>query len=96
MKIPHLVRSKPPSWGHEGIISRHPTKLLPIGLPGTGDLFAGSIVAGLARGVSLPRAVAIAQNLTSRAQDHANALGAGEVVLSAPESRRALVALDPN
>ncbi|MCM5690919.1 pyridoxal kinase [Sinorhizobium meliloti] len=80
--------------GHEGIISRHPTKRLPIGLPGTGDLFAGLIIAGLARGVPLPRTVEIAQNLTSRALDHANALGAGEVVLSEPEFRRALVALD--
>ncbi|WP_272951956.1 bifunctional hydroxymethylpyrimidine kinase/phosphomethylpyrimidine kinase [Sinorhizobium medicae] len=55
----------------EGIISRHRTMRLPIGLPGTGDLFAGLTVAGLARGVPLPRAVEIAQNLTSRALDHA-------------------------
>ncbi|RVP14336.1 pyridoxal kinase [Sinorhizobium meliloti] len=79
--------------GPEGIISRHPTKRLPLDLPGTGDLFAGLIVAGLARGMPMPRAVEIAQNLTSRALDHANALGAGEVVLSEPDFRRALVAL---
>ena len=77
-------------------ISRHPTQYLPTALPGTGDLFVGLIVAGLARGLGLSRAVDIAQGLTSRALNHASALGAGEVVLSEPEFRRALLALDPN
>ncbi|AJE47543.1 pyridoxal kinase [Celeribacter indicus] len=79
--------------GPEGI-TRHPTEHLPIALPGTGDLFAGLIVAGLGRGLSLPRAVETAQTLTSHALRHARALGAGEVVLSAPEFRRALLTLD--
>jgi pyridoxine kinase len=77
-------------------ISRHPTQYLPTALPGTGDLFVGLIVAGLARGLGLSRAVDIAQGLTSRALNHASALGAAEVVLSEPEFRRALLALDPN
>ncbi|MCD1635322.1 pyridoxal kinase [Martelella mediterranea] len=74
--------------------SRHPVEHLPIALPGTGDLFAGLVVAGLARGQTLPRAVEIAQRLTARALAHASALGAGEVVLSEPEFRRALLTLD--
>jgi pyridoxine kinase len=74
--------------------SRHPVKHLPIALPGTGDLFAGLIVAGLARELPLPQAVEIAQRLTSRALAHADALGAGEVVLSDFEFRRALLTLD--
>lgn len=75
-------------------ITRHPTEHLPITLPGTGDLFAGLIVAGLARGLSLPQTIEVAQKLTSRALIHADALGAGEVVLSEPEFRRALLTLD--
>ena len=75
--------------------SRHPVEHLPIALPGTGDLFAGLIVAGLARGVPLPQAVETAQHLTARALDHARILGAGEVVLSEPDFRRALLALAP-
>ncbi len=75
--------------------SRHPVEHLPIALPGTGDLFAGLIVAGLGRGLELPRAVDLAQRLTSRALVHARALKAGEVVLSEPEFRRALLALAP-
>lgn len=75
--------------------SRHPVEHLPIALPGTGDLFAGLIVAGLGRGLELPNAVDLAQRLTSRALVHARALKAGEVVLSEPEFRRALLALAP-
>ncbi len=59
--------------------SRHPVEHLPIALPGTGDLFAGLIVASLARGVPLPQAVEKAQLLTSRALNHARTLGASEV-----------------
>ncbi|MBK0327297.1 pyridoxal kinase [Rhodobacteraceae bacterium F11138] len=77
-----------------GGLGRHPIEHLPIALPGTGDLFAGLIIAGLGCGLTLPRAVEIAQTLTSGALSHANALGAGEVVLSAPEFRRALLSLD--
>ncbi|SOC03086.1 pyridoxal kinase [Rhodobacter maris] len=73
--------------------SRHPTAHLPIALPGTGDLFAGLILAGLGRRHPLPQAVETAQRLTSRALAHAAALGAGEVVLSEPEFRRALLTL---
>lgn len=80
-------------FGPEGI-SRHPIKSLPIALPGTGDLFAGLIIAGLGCGRSLPRAVENAQTLTSRALSHAKALGAGEVVLSEPGFRRALLTLN--
>ncbi|ACM00091.1 Pyridoxal kinase [Cereibacter sphaeroides KD131] len=78
--------------GPEGL-SRHPAERLPIALPGTGDLFAGLVVAGLGRGLVLPRAIETAQTLTARALRHAEALGAGEVVLSEPEFRRALLAL---
>ncbi|MBW6419502.1 pyridoxal kinase [Celeribacter sp. PS-C1] len=77
---------------NEGI-SRHPTEHLPIALPGTGDLFAGLILAGLGRGLALPQAVETAQTLTSRALAHAKVLGAGEVVLSEPEFRRTLLSL---
>lgn len=73
--------------------SRHPVEHLPVALPGTGDLFAGLIVAGLARGLPLTQSVEAAQRLTSRALDHARALGAGEVVLSEPEFRRELLTL---
>ncbi|GHC09481.1 MULTISPECIES: pyridoxal kinase [Gemmobacter] len=76
-----------------GGTSRHPTPHLPIALPGTGDLFAGLVVAGLGRGLTLPRAVETAQVLTARALAHAQALGAGEVVLTEPEFRRALLTL---
>ena len=74
-------------------VSRHPVEHLPVALPGTGDLFAGLIVAGLAQGLPLTQAVKAAQRLTSRALSHARVLGAGEVVLSEPEFRRALLTL---
>lgn len=77
-----------------GGVSRHPTVHLPIALPGTGDLFAGLIVAGLGRGFALTQAVETAQSLTSRALNHARTLGAGEVVLSEPAFRHALLTLD--
>uniref|UniRef100_UPI003BA99CB1 pyridoxal kinase n=1 Tax=Stappia sp. TaxID=1870903 RepID=UPI003BA99CB1 len=80
--------------GPDGI-SRHPTEHLPIALPGTGDLFSGLVVAGLGSGHDLPHAVEMAQMLTARALGRAQALGAGEVVLSEPEFRRALLNLGP-
>ncbi|MBD8893273.1 pyridoxal kinase [Roseibium litorale] len=80
--------------GPDGL-SRHPTEHLPIALPGTGDLFAGLIIAGLGRGLPFERSVETAQTLTARALRHAAALGAGEVVLSEPSFREALLTLTP-
>ncbi|MER5172437.1 pyridoxal kinase [Thioclava kandeliae] len=77
----------------EGVPSRHPVTHLPIALPGTGDLFAGLIVACLGRGMTLRQAVARAQDLVSVALAHARDLGAGEVVLSEPGFRKALLTL---
>lgn len=77
-------------------ISRHPIRRLPIALSGTGDLFAGLVVAGIGRGLALPDAIETAQTLTARALSHAQALGAGEVVLSDPEFRRVLLTLGPS
>ncbi|MFD2173579.1 pyridoxal kinase [Rhodobacter lacus] len=79
--------------GPDGV-SRHPTRHLPIALPGTGDLFAGLILAALGRGRGLPQAVEFAQDLTARALAHAARLGAGEVVLTEPGFRRALLSLE--
>ena len=73
--------------------SRHPVEHLPVALPGTGDLFAGLIVSGLARGLPLPQSVEAGQRLTSRALAHARSLGAGEVVLSEPAFRSELLKL---
>lgn len=71
--------------------SRHPTPRLPLALPGTGDLFAGLLVAALARGRGLAAAVDLAQALTGRALAHAGRVGAREIVLSEPGFRRALL-----
>lgn len=73
--------------------SRHPTPHIPVALPGTGDLFAGLIVAGLGRGHPLPQAVDRAQALTGMALDHARQIGAREVVLFEAGFRRALLEL---
>lgn len=73
--------------------TRHPTRRLPVALPGTGDLFAGLIVTGLGKGRSLSRAVETAQDLTSAALAHADRIGAREVVLSDPAFRAALLTL---
>lgn len=78
--------------GPQGL-SRHPTPRLPIALPGTGDLFCGLVVAGLARGHDLPDVVDRAQTLTSTALAHADRIGATEVVLSDPGFRAALLTL---
>ncbi len=72
---------------------RQPTRRLPVTLPGTGDLFAGLIVASLGKGRSLPQAVETAQHLTSLALAHADHIGAREVVLSNPAFRAALLTL---
>lgn len=74
--------------------NRHPTPHLPIALSGTGDLFAGLIVAGLARGLGLPQAIGTAQRLTSIVLSHAQMLGAREVVLTDPEFRSSLLTLN--
>lgn len=73
--------------------SRHPTPHLPIALAGTGDLFAGLIVAALGRGHDLPHAVEFAQAQVSRALARAADLGKKEVVLSDPDFRAALLTL---
>lgn len=73
--------------------SRHPTPHLPIALAGTGDLFAGLIVAALGRGHDLPHAVEFAQAQVSRALSRAADLGKKEVVLSDPDFRAALLTL---
>jgi pyridoxine kinase len=78
--------------GPEGV-TRHPIRRLPMALPGTGDLFAGLVVASLGRGRSLPQAVDTAQQLTSAALAHADRIGAQEVVLSEPAFRAALLTL---
>ncbi|MTD98747.1 pyridoxal kinase [Paracoccus sp. YIM 132242] len=78
--------------GPEGT-TRHPTRRLPVALPGTGDLFAGLVVASLGRGHGLPQAVETAQDLTSLALAHADRIGANEVVLSDPGFRAALLTL---
>ncbi|WP_118134480.1 pyridoxal kinase [Oceanicella sp. SM1341] len=74
-----------------GGLERHPTPRLPVALPGTGDLYAGLMVAGLGRGASLGAAVDRAQALTALALERARSLGAAEVVLSDPGFRAALL-----
>ncbi|MFC3169827.1 pyridoxal kinase [Paracoccus fontiphilus] len=76
-----------------GGMSRHPTRRLPFALPGTGDLYAGLVMAGLARGRDLTQAVETAQDLTAAALAHADRIGAREVVLSDPDFRAALLTL---
>lgn len=76
--------------GHE---SRHPTRRVPVALPGTGDLFAALVLTGLARGHTLTASVDRAQTLTGMALTRALQLGAGEVVLSDPAFRRALLTM---
>ncbi len=78
--------------GPEGV-SRHPTPRLAVAMAGTGDLFAGLVIAGLGRGRGLARAVDFAQIQTGRALTRAAALGAKEVVLSDPDFRAALLVL---
>ncbi|WP_116133937.1 pyridoxal kinase [Tropicimonas sp. IMCC34043] len=79
-------------FGPDGI-GRHPTAHVPVALAGTGDLYAGLIMAGLGRGLPLPRAVDLAQTQTTRALLQAQRLGAAEVVLSDPEFRNALLTM---
>lgn len=76
-----------------GGATRHPIRRLPVALPGTGDLFAGLVIASLGRGRSLQQAVDAAQQLTSVALAHAERIGAQEVVLSEPAFRGALLTL---
>lgn len=77
---------------HPGGASRHPAPRLPAALSGTGDLFAGLLTAGLGLGLTLDASVARAQRLTGIAMRAAMERGALEVVLSAPEFRRELLA----
>ncbi|MFV0386160.1 pyridoxal kinase [Paracoccus sp. (in: a-proteobacteria)] len=74
-------------------ISRHPTPLIPVALPGTGDLFSALVVVGLGHGHPLGQAVDEAQTLTGMALDHARRIGAREVVLSSPGFRRNLLGM---
>ena len=66
-------------------LSRHPVRHLPVYVAGTGDLFAGLITTGLARGLTLPRAVEMGQHLTSLALTRARDLGTKEIVLTDPD-----------
>ncbi len=72
-------------------VSRHSIQRLPIALSGTGDLFAALVITGLDKGLILTAAVENAQKLTGIAMRRASELDACEVVLSAPEFRRALL-----
>ncbi|MTH35016.1 pyridoxal kinase [Paracoccus limosus] len=76
--------------GPEGI-SRHPIPHLPVAMAGTGDLFAGLVLAALGHDRSLPQAVDFAQAQTSRALARAAALNRKEIVLSDPDFRAALL-----
>lgn len=78
--------------GPDGI-SRHPTPRLPVAMAGTGDLFAGLVIAAMGKGRDLPQAVDFAQAQTARALARAAQLGTMEVVLSDPEFRAALLTL---
>ncbi len=73
-------------------VTRHATQRLPFALSGTGDLFSGLVVAGLGTGMTLAAAVESAQHLTAIAMQRAEAFGASEVMLNAPEFRHALLA----
>lgn len=73
--------------------SRHPTPHLPVAMAGTGDLFAGLVIAALGCGRDQAEAVEFAQLQTSRALSRAAELGTREVVLSDPAFRAALLTL---
>lgn len=77
-------------FGPDGT-TRHPTPHIPGALPGTGDLFAGLVVAAAGRGRGLGDAVDLAQALTGRALAHAAQVGAREIVLYEAGFRRALL-----
>ena len=72
-------------------VTRHATPYLPIAIPGTGDLFAGIVMACIGKGHSLDDTVVIAQRLTGRALAHAAKVNAREIVLYEPEFRRDLL-----
>lgn len=73
--------------------ARLPTPYIPVALPGTGDLFAGLVMAGLGKGRNLTQAVAFAQKLTGIALGHAAQVGAKEIVLYEPRFRQELLSL---
>lgn len=72
-------------------LSRHPIRRIPVSLGGTGDLFAGLIVAALGRGRALPATVDEAQAQMTRAILEAQRLGRSEVALSDAAFRSALL-----
>lgn len=78
-----------------GGLTRHPVRRLPVALGGTGDLFAGLIVAALGRGRALHAAVDEAQTQMLRAIRTAQDLGRTEVALSDPAFRAALLGQTP-
>lgn len=80
--------------GPDGL-TRHSVRRLPVALGGTGDLFAGLIVAALGRGRALPAAVDDAQTQMLRAIRTAQDLGRTEVALSDPAFRAALLGQTP-
>ncbi|MBC9248144.1 pyridoxal kinase [Paracoccus sp. 11-3] len=71
--------------------TRLPTPYIPVALPGTGDLFAGLVMAGRGKNRSLTDAVAFAQKLTGMALAHAAQVGANEIVLYEPNFRQELL-----
>lgn len=73
--------------------SRHPVLHQPVQLAGTGDLFAGLLIAGLAHGRDLAGAVEAAQIQMSRAIRRSRAVGAREVMLDDPAFRRGLLTM---
>lgn len=76
-----------------GATRRQSVRRRPAALSGTGDLFAGLTLAGMANGIDLPGAVARAQQLTGLAIDCGINLGAREVRLTDPEFRQRLLTL---
>lgn len=71
--------------------SRLSTPYIPVALPGTGDLFAGLVMAGLGKKLDLIEAVKFAQRLTGLALTHAARVGAREIVLYEPHFRQELL-----
>lgn len=78
---------------HDGQAERHAATMLDGTLSGTGDLFAGLLVASLGRGHKLSDAVIRAQELTGIAMRDAIHANRMEVTLSGEDFRRGLLTL---